>query len=79
MRFAASEPAVRQLGLHFRPDKTIGGRSAIDVYDNERHAATIYVTRSGLHVACESGYAPGKLTIERHPDGVQLEIEERSR
>jgi hypothetical protein len=61
--------------MYFKPPSasTIQGRTAIEVWDAERHVATIYGQRGGLHLVCEPGFEPVDLAIEpQQPYGVQI-------
>ena len=61
--------------MHLRPSSgTIDGRSAIELWDGDRHAATIYAQRAGLHIVCEDGYTPALATEPQKPLGVLIAI-----
>lgn len=63
-------------GFTFSPpaDSTTPGRSGIELWTGGRHAATIYATRSGIHLTCEAGWAAGHLEIEHNAGGLTAEL-----
>jgi hypothetical protein len=61
--------------MYIKPSNPVPGSSAVELWDDERHAATIYAQRGGIHIICESGYEPGHLAVEvQKPTGVQITI-----
>jgi len=62
--------------MTFRPPAAAGPTdptNTIELWDGERHAATIRATRTGLHLECGPGYEPDAhgMVIEVHrPFGV---------
>jgi hypothetical protein len=64
MQFRAATPA----GI-------IDASNTVELWDGERLAAVIHASRSGIHIVCETGYAPaaGGLAIEaQRPYGIQI-------
>jgi len=65
--------------MHFRPEttNTIEGRTAIELWDGDRRAATVYAQRAGLHIVFDPPYgvAPRSIAIEvQEPTGIQIGI-----
>jgi hypothetical protein len=63
--------------MTFKPPSkaTTPGRTAIELWDGERQAATIYAGRAGLMVEFEPGYGAGNIEIDVRPgSGVLLPI-----
>ena len=59
--------------MHFRPAETMDGRTAIEIWDGEQLAATLYALRSGLHLVCGPGYEPADIAVEvQLPAGVLI-------
>ena len=59
--------------MHFRPREAgmIDGRSAVELWDHDRHVATIYAQRAGVHIVYQTGFGPGELAVEvQQPYGV---------
>lgn len=61
--------------MYIKPAAPIDGTSAVELWDGDRHAATIYAQRAGLHIVCEPGYETGPLAVEvQQPTGLQVTI-----
>jgi hypothetical protein len=52
--------------MNFRPPAaaTTPGRTAIELWDGDRQAATIYAGRGGIRIEFERGYEAGCLEID---------------
>ena len=65
--------------MTFRPREAamMDGRSAVELWDGERHAATIYAGRAGIRIEFEPGYEAGELEVGvRQGSGVLVPVVE---
>ncbi len=61
--------------MYIKPAQPVDGTSAVELWDGNRKAATIYAQRAGVHIICEPGYEPGQLAVEvQRPTGVLITI-----